>query len=135
MKTNLAKAAVTMVLGICIPAVGYLSFTERDDRPRSFVAVMDIDPDTFDVETFQDTLSPRTAWRHGLRSRHPATEVVAVVVTSSGCIGSQAPEFHRAIGALRETLDANFEHRGAIIVRTVGVGLAGPAGARAAADL
>lgn len=93
MKTSLAKAAFTVVLGIGIPAVGYLSLAGTEERSTSFVEIMDIDPDTFDVVGFQDTLSPRTAWRHGFLSRYPATEVVAVVVTSSGCVGSQAPEF------------------------------------------
>jgi hypothetical protein len=42
-----------------------------------------VDPATFDVATFEDTLSPKLAHDLGLISKRPTTEIVVAYIASS----------------------------------------------------
>jgi hypothetical protein len=56
-------------------------------------------------------------------STHPTTELVVVVVTSTGCSASHDPAFREAVGRIRPLLEAAYSHRPEVVVRMVGLAL------------
>jgi hypothetical protein len=122
---TLRYAALMVLLGVFLPGTVYLvGFRSAlKGNGSSLAERLNIDIDTFDVETFQDTLSPATAKRLGLISLHPATEIIVVVVTSTGCAASHDPGLTNAVRKLRPLLEAAYAHRPDVVVRMVGVAL------------
>jgi len=82
-----------------------------------------LDPASFDLMTFEDTLTPRRARELGLASRHPATEAMVVVLGSSGCAPSTTREFRDAIAPIPSLLEAQFAQRPEVVPRLIGIAL------------
>jgi hypothetical protein len=126
MKEAHTRLLITLLFGIVLPAglyLGFMSLNAAGSRPSSLLERLGIDPDTFDVALFEDTVSPRTAWRLGLVSRTPSTEIVVVVVTSSACAASRRPELAESVRLVPHLLDQQFALQSDVVIRMVGVAL------------
>jgi hypothetical protein len=110
-----------LLFGVVLPALGYLlvHFTLVGRRPPSRSEALGIDPTKLDA----DTISPHLAQQLGLRSKKPATEVVAVVISAKFCRGNRVAGFHEAVAALPARLRAQVSDRPEVITRVVGVSL------------
>jgi hypothetical protein len=123
---RLRRFGSTVFWGVLVPGSLYLifvTFASSKYRSAPLIEQLGIDPDTFNVALFYDTLSPKRANQLGLISRHPATELVVVVISSSGCIASRDPEFQKAVRRLPMLLNDKFTDNPEMVIRLVGVAL------------
>lgn len=109
----------TLLLGVILPALAYLllHFTVLDRSPQSQFQALGIDPAAIDI----DTVSPQLAKQLGVVSTQPATEVVAVVISSSFCQANEVEGFHEAVAAIPRLVRNQTADQSDVITRFVGV--------------
>lgn len=114
----------TVLLGIVLPALAYLTvhFTVFNGVPAptpSPIDVLGIDPSAIDP----DTLSARAAERMGVRSRQPATELVAIIITASWCKANGVEGFHESVAKIPQLLEAHIANRHDVLKRVIGIAI------------
>lgn len=118
---RLNRWARLLLFGMVIPGLGYLAvhFALLDRSPVSPLAARGLDPSNFDV----DTISPSLAKELGLRTKRPATEVVAVVISSTFCRANGFEGFHDAVAEIPSLLEAHVASRPEMVSRVIGISL------------
>lgn len=116
----MSRAKSTLLLGIVLPAVAYLTVRAVFFSPTpSAFERLGIDPASIDP----DTLSPRVAADLGLITRLPTTEYVVLVISSSYCRAAAVEGFADSVKTIRGLIRGQLAQRSEAVERMIGVAL------------
>lgn len=118
--TRAHRWVLSIVFGVLLPAAVYLTVHNMwmaSDQPANPLEALGVDVAALDP----DTLAPRRAWELGLKSPLPATEVVAVVISSSFCSGNQIEGFRDAVAKIPSLLRERTAGFANLVPHTVGI--------------